>query len=383
MSRRQIQVTYIHIDLDSLCSAVLLAYFRTQTPPHTLHIPLSNLPRADLALRPELGAILRPTGLQPDDLLTLSDLPKDGLRLENTRWFLVDHNAPTGDIAGQFTSASPGTTNLLVGCIDHHDDEGTVPSNVGLRVLAKSGSCMSLVVGHCRSAWDSLPPRSDPSSSPSPDEISSQLAHLALGPILIDTTNLKSKDRTTDWDVGAAEFAESKISDGSYSRTAYFDEITRLKEDISGLSYRDILRKDYKRWADGGLALGISSVVQGVGYLTTELGSKGQFLDEVKGWAKEQRLDIAAVMTTSKPEGRFTRELLVWAFGEDAVKVVRQFVKRNGEALGLESWKGGDLDSDGAPREELRVCWTQREVKHSRKQVAPMLRETMKDAAKL
>ena len=61
-------------DLDSLCSALLFAYFRTHTPPHTLHIPLSNLPRADLALRPELNAVLNPAGLKPEDLVTLSDL---------------------------------------------------------------------------------------------------------------------------------------------------------------------------------------------------------------------------------------------------------------------------------------------------------------------
>ncbi|KAK0641320.1 hypothetical protein B0T16DRAFT_336250 [Cercophora newfieldiana] len=380
-AQRQNPLTFVigneSADLDSLCSAVLLAYFRSQTPPHTLHIPLSNLPRADLALRPELGAILRPAGLQPDDLLTLSDLPRDGLRPENTRWFLVDHNAPTGDLASQFTSASSSPSDLLIGCIDHHDDEDTIPSSAP-RTFAKCGSCISLIVDHCRPAWDSLP-----SSSPDETTISSQLAHLALGPILIDTSNLASRDKTTPWDIRAVEFTESKIhSSTNYDRTAYFDEITRLKEDISSLSYRDVLRKDYKRWTDGGLALGISSVVQGLEYLTTEFGSKEEFLDELRRWAKEQRLDIAAVMTTSRPGGKFTRELLVWAYGEDAVKVARQFAKRDTEALGLEKWREGDLD-DAASAGEWRVCWVQKGVEHSRKQVAPMLRDAMKEAAKL
>ncbi|KAK0620483.1 hypothetical protein B0T14DRAFT_432363 [Immersiella caudata] len=381
-AQRQNPLTFVigneSADLDSLCSAVLLAYFRTQTPPHTLHIPLSNLPRADLTLRPELGAVLRPAGLQPDDLLTLSDLPKDGLRPETTRWFLVDHNAPTGLLSSQFTSPSTSPpSDLLIGCIDHHEDEGTIPSSSSPRTFAKCGSCMSLVIDHCRSAWDSLP-----SSTLEQTEISSQLAHLALGPILIDTNNLASSDKTTPLDIRAVEFAEAKISvSAGYDRTAYFDTITRLKEDISSLNYRDVLRKDYKRWTDGGLVLGISSVVQGFGYLTTESGSREEFLAELRKWAGEQGLDIAAVMTVSTPQGKFTRELMIWAFGEGSVKVAREFVKRDGEALGLEAWRGGEMDE--LSKGEWRVCWMQRGLKHSRKQVAPMLREAMKEGAKL
>ncbi|KAK4454200.1 exopolyphosphatase [Podospora aff. communis PSN243] len=379
-TQRQNPLTFVigneSADLDSLCSAVLFAYLRTQTPPHTLHIPLSNLPRADLALRPELGAVLRPAGLQPDDLLTLSDLPKHDLRPENTRWFLVDHNSPTG-LASQFCSPSP--SDLLIGCIDHHEDEGTIPSSASPRVFAKCGSCTSLVIDHCRSTWDSVPSYPFPNDEPS---ISTQLAHLALGPILIDTNNLTSKDKTTPLDVNAVEFAESKIQPSAgYNRTAYFEEITRLKEDISTLSYRDVLRKDYKRWTEGGLVLGISSVVQGVGYLVTEHGKREEFLGEMRKWAGEQELDIAAVMTVSRPEGRFTREFLVWAFGEAAVRVVREFVRRDGEKLGLEAWRGGEMDE--AAEGAWRMCWTQRGLEHSRKQVAPMLREAMKEGAKL
>ncbi|KAK3353266.1 hypothetical protein B0T25DRAFT_207099 [Lasiosphaeria hispida] len=362
-------------DLDSICSAVLLAYFRTHTPPHTLHIPLSNLPRADLALRPELTAILGPAGLNPDDLLTLSDIPKDGLRPGQTQWLLVDHNAPTGFLANHLTTTTSAGSNPLIGCIDHHDDEGVIPTSSRPRIFAKCGSCMSLVLDHIKPTWTALPPSR---------EIDTQLSHLALGPILIDTTNLASKDKTTGWDVRAVELAEAKLlQTGGYDRTSYFDAITELKEDISGLSYRDVLRKDYKRWADGGLVLGMSSVVQGVEYLTTELGDSAGFLEALASWAREQGLDIAAVMTVSRPQGVFTRELLVWAFGEEGVKVARQFVDKNEGALGLETWGEGLLDGEDGEKGEWRACWTQRQVESSRKQVAPMLREAMRDASKL
>ena len=55
------------VDLDSLCSAIVLAYLRTHSPPHTLHIPISNLPRDDLSLRPEMAAVLSHAGLASDD----------------------------------------------------------------------------------------------------------------------------------------------------------------------------------------------------------------------------------------------------------------------------------------------------------------------------
>jgi exopolyphosphatase len=125
----------------------------------------------------------------------------------------------------------------------------------------------------------------------------------------------------------------------------------------------------------------MSSIVQGVEYLTTELGSKEDLLDALKGWAGEQGLDIAAVMTVSRPEGKFTRELLVWAFGMEAVGVVKGFVEREGERLGLERWGEGEMDADG--EQEARWCWTQGRVENSRKQVAPMLREAMREGSKL
>ncbi|POR36984.1 Putative exopolyphosphatase, partial [Tolypocladium paradoxum] len=74
-------------DVDSLCCAILYAYLRSHAPPHSLHIPLSNLPRADLGLRTEMAAVLRRAGLAPADLLTLCELP-DTLPPSDTRWLL-------------------------------------------------------------------------------------------------------------------------------------------------------------------------------------------------------------------------------------------------------------------------------------------------------
>ncbi|KAM7195343.1 hypothetical protein V8F20_007562 [Naviculisporaceae sp. PSN 640] len=384
-------------DLDSLCSAVLLAYFRSQIPPHTLHIPLSNLPRADLALRPELTAVLRPAGLSNDDLLTLSDLPSAGvLQPSNTRWLLVDHNAPTGDLASQLMPAK----DSLIGCIDHHADEGKIPPDASPRVIEKSGSCMSLVVNHYKSTWQNL-------SSQAPSDLDAQLAHLALGPILIDTTNLTSKDKTTPFDISAVEFAESFLSSSStptikalsstdgptpdpqetkkYTRSAFFNNLTTLKESIKSLSYRDLLRKDYKQWTETeghrSLTLGTAVIMRNFSYLLAEIGPKEEFFSAIKSYSSEQKLDMIAVMTVSHENGEFMRELLVWAFTDGAVKVAKQFVEDFGTKLGLEKWNSGsgelDLD-DSQGSEGWRMAWRQRGVESSRKQVAPMLRDAIK-----
>ncbi|KAL2261334.1 hypothetical protein VTK26DRAFT_4382 [Humicola hyalothermophila] len=416
-------------DLDSICSALLYAYFRTHTPPHNLHVPLSNLPRADLALRPELDAVLGPAGLKPDDLITLTDLPREPpLNPPDTRWLLVDHNVLTGELATPFS-------HHVIGCVDHHDDEGVVPHELPAgepRMFAKCGSCMSLVLDQCKPVWDSLSSSSSSSSSQPDGDEDAALAHIALAPILIDTTNLTSPDKTTDWDVRAAALAESKLSLSlnrrrggtattspspsfsspssstptldTFDRAGYFTTLTTLKEQIAHLSHRDVLRKDYKRWTEGPLALGVSTVVHGFNYVLRELGNDGRprpddddgrdaFLAALRAWADEQRLDVAAVMTVSRPPGEgFARELLVWGLNEQAVRVVREFERRFGEALGLERWGSGELDShdddvDGKGKgegvREWRRCWRQRRIEHSRKQVAPMLREAMKESSRL
>ncbi|ROT42234.1 exopolyphosphatase [Sodiomyces alkalinus F11] len=365
-------------DLDSLCSAVVYAYLRSTTlPSPTLHIPLSNLHRADLALRPEFTSALARAHLQPSELLTLDNLPSV-LDPRATRWVLVDHNALTGALAKR------GFSDHVVGCIDHHADEGRVPPTDGTdepRVIEKCGSCASLIAGFCRPAWEEAL-RSRGGQIEEPD---AHIARLALAPILVDTAGLKAGDRTTDADVQAVEFLEGLLQDDpSYARDTYVDELMRTKEDLSGLGFRDIFRKDYKQWEERGAVLGISSVVKGLDYLLGDKagGDAEVFLEAFRKWAEEEKkLDVAVIMTTARPGGEFQRELLVWAFNEAAVAVAEGFVDTFGAELGLETWREGGLDLvEGGV---WRKAWKQRNVKHSRKKVGPMLREAMNGNSRL
>lgn len=395
------------LDLDSLCSAILLAYFRSHTPPHntSLHVPLCNLPRADLVLRPELQAALAGSSSVPkpesgskstsdpqdgvplDSLITLSELPDD-LTADDTQWLLVDHNALTGSLAEHFQSS-------VAGCIDHHVDEGVVPKHVDNfpRIIETCGSCASLVVEYAKHAWRQL-------SEKEPDQATDRvLARLALAPILVDTSSLKSANKTTDTDRRAAAVAEAVLgntsedkltfnasyeTDSNYNRTAYYDELSRLKNDLSTFTYSDILRKDYKQWAEktqsgGSLLVGFSTVSQGLGYLLKNIGDKDALLDGLHTHANERNLDIAVIMTVQHDEGGFARQLVLWALNEPAIKAVKEFVDANTEKLGLKQWGDGQLESVESDSGEWRTCWTHR-TEFSRKQMAPLLRDAMKSA---
>ncbi|KAI0469494.1 exopolyphosphatase-like protein [Xylaria cf. heliscus] len=448
-SKRTVPLTFVvgneSADLDSLCSALLLAYFHTYSPltkralsgdvgnsgannnnnnTSNLHIPVCHLERADLALRPEFAAVLRDAEIKGEDVFTLEDvLPSNyhhshrhhhegssssnsggsssggaPLHPEDTRWLLVDHNAMTGILGKVFGSR-------VIGCVDHHADEDVVPRDAALRVVEKSGSCASLVVEGCADIWEALA-GSTPTSPESGKMVDAQLARLALAPILIDTANLKDGTKTTAHDERAVGIAEGKISvdvemtggegegegeggEGKYERDTFFKRIADLKEDIAEMSFRDVFRKDYKEWSVGNLRLGTSSSPRGFDYLvdTKSSGDAAVFASALGEWGDEKdalgKMDLVTVFTGFQDEGgRFRRELLVWARSEAGIKAAKLFEESWGKKLGLESWRDGVLDTEGdGDWGGWRRCWAQGAVEHSRKQIAPMLRDALKEVS--
>ncbi|KKF96568.1 putative exopolyphosphatase [Ceratocystis platani] len=342
-------------DLDSLCCATLYAYFQTAATPKVPHIPLANLVRADLALRPELTTVLSHADLSMSDLITLDDLPSS-LTPDETAWVLVDHNALTGRLT-PFQSR-------VTGCIDHHVDEGKLPPGIAPRILEICGSCSSLVVERYREIWDSL----------RPDTVrDAGLARLAMAPLVIDTGNLAVVDKTTPRDVRVAKVLEAKLGNG-FVRKSYYDEISKMKEDLSQMSLRDVLRKDYKEWHDGGISLGTCASPRGLDYLVNKAGKPDVFVKAVGDWAAEKKVDLLAVMTTIMAEDKFNRELVLWGISEVGIAVVKKFKSDFRDNIGLDTWNGGVLDGNETG---YRRAWTQRNVTAGRKQIGPILREIM------
>lgn len=268
-------------------------------------------------------------------------------------------------------------STCIVGCIDHHVEENKVPGDCGEepRVIKKTGSCASLVVDHCKEAWDGLSAKSETKESSTWD---SELSHLALGPILIDTTNL-TNDFVTSIDTKAAKYVGSLIEGefgNTFNQEEYFKEVMAAKEDIGRLSLPDIFRKDYKQWSEAGsVILGISSVVKDIQFLIDKAGSEEKLYKALKQFSDERDLSIVSIMTTSHNEGKFRRELLAWALNEKGVTAVKQFEEDSTEKLGLEPWRDGLLDCD--QDKQRRLCWHQQRIDNSRKQVAPLMREAI------
>lgn len=390
-----------------MTSSVLYAYFRSLVPPRNaftpLYVPVTNIPSSEVQIRPEFLALFRHANIEPGHLITLDDLPdlsviQSKLRPENTKWILVDHNALQGELGKTYS-------DQVGGVIDHHEDDGKVPKDTGSepRIISKSGSCTSLVTDFSREAWDSVSDSalSTGAAHAQGESLSddgavtklwdAQVAQLGLASILIDTANLQSKDKTTEHDSKAVKYLEAKIMScprlaAEYDRDKFYKEIDSAKKDIGGLNLQDILRKDYKQWTERGQKLGISSVVKPIDFLQKKAHDEGDtqsldeaFLEALRGFRKERDLDLYVVMTTSSStKGEFQRELLVWAFNESTVSAVKKFASGAREELGLEDWHG----SDGKAHEyhgekEWRKVWWQRNVQHSRKRVAPLLREAM------
>ncbi|KAH8641242.1 hypothetical protein IG631_04183 [Alternaria alternata] len=389
-------------DLDSMSCSILYAYIRSMSPPKNafspVYVPITNIPAADIQLRPEYLAVFKHANIESKHLITLDDLPalsdiESKLAPENTKWILVDHNALQGQLGKMYAER-------VAGVIDHHDDEKKVPEDTGEepRIIEKSGSCTSLIANYCRPSWDmaSLSALSSGAAHAQGDSMSNDaafvqrwdadIAQLSLASILIDTTDLNDENKTTEHDRKAVEYLEAKIMlcpqlAASFDRTSFYKEINAAKKDIGSLKLQDILRKDYKQWDQGGLKLGVSSVVKSIEFLQNKAGDEASaqtaeaFLAALKEFAKDRDLDMYSLMTTSTgSDGGFQRELLLWAFNDGAVSAAKNFATNSKDELGLEEWQNSD-DIDN--KREWRRTWWQRQVQHSRKRVAPLLREAM------
>lgn len=386
-----------------MTSQILYAYVRSMAPAKNaftpLYIPVTNMAAAGVDMRPEFLAVFGYANIEPAHLITLDDLPalaeiETKLRPENTAWILVDHNAFQGRLGRVYAGR-------VQGVIDHHDDEGKVRQDAEPRIIEKSGSCTSLVTNYIGPAWDMLAGAglSSGAAHAQGDSVAdddavvrrwdASVAQLGLASILIDTANLQDASKTTEHDRRAVAYLEAKVRlcpqlATTYDRAAFYEAIDAAKKDIGPLRLRDILRKDYKEWEqEDGQKLGISSVVKDVSFLQAKAGKEDPssrpseaFLNQLREFAQERGLDLYSIMTTStSSSGEFQRELLLWAFSDKAVAWAQSFASQSRDELGLETW---EEDADVARAEgdgQWRRVWWQRKVQHSRKRVAPLLRQ--------
>ncbi|KAL4912799.1 hypothetical protein BDW62DRAFT_11889 [Aspergillus aurantiobrunneus] len=408
-------------DLDSIISALVYSYFAHNRVPRDHprpHVPVINLDNVSAGpdlrrLRPEFIKALQLSrgagkASEADEsslkhhFLTVADFMAH-LRTEDTGnqvqadSVLVDWNAlPVRSSESRSGKGSlPGlpVEFTVLGCIDHHADEGFLPpiASTQPNFVAPTGSCTSLVVSELEKMglWQKV------DALPTGEE---QLAKLALASILIDTANLTSKDKVTEFDTLAYGFLLPKATstDTTWSADKFYAETYETKQNsLDLLTVDEILGRDYKQWAEqparqpdqSAIQVGICSVVKSVPWIVRKAGSSHAFVDYLKTFSSERNLDVVAVMTafSSAEEGRFSRELLVCGLNDRGVDILQAFVAGTSSQLGLEKWHSLDGDDHAqdikdtldAPKDGP-LCtrlWVQTNVAKSRKQVAPLIRE--------
>ncbi|KAI9031350.1 hypothetical protein DFJ74DRAFT_754394 [Hyaloraphidium curvatum] len=357
-------------DLDSIASALSLAYLRQKVAAEAKprFLPLINIPRADLALRPDaVGAIRRAFGpdaaAATDDLVFASDLDLAAIS-PPPDVILTDHNA----LVPSF-EALPAPIRV-VAIVDHHADQKKYTDTTELRRIEIScGSATSLVAEQWQLAFPKPP--AGPSDAP--------LWTLMLSAILVDTINLDpALGRCFPVDVAAADYLFSLLGVAPADRGKWqkdlFDALQGAKFDVSGMTTRDLLRKDYKTMPAPQGLIGLSTVT----WHLDGLFSRGAdaVLGAIAEWIAEERLAMEVVMTAyeySTARG-FERELLVVFARDDAG--MRHLVERMeaNAVIGLEP-----KEVEGLPASADGDRWTVKAYKMndtiSRKKLMPVMEE--------
>lgn len=293
-------------DLDSMVSAVAYARLLAEMagPGERPTIPVINIPREDFVLRTEAVWLFHEARLDAAKLVFLDDIDLDRLHAGGRLGLvLVDHN--------RLPAAREAWGPVVEEILDHHQDEGQHAQ--AKRTVAPVGSTATLVAERFLQQ--------------APGLLEKPLATLLLGTILLDTVNLDpAAKRVTPRDEQAAG---RLLAVTGADRKALFDRLQSEKFNVSALSTRDILRKDYKEFTMGAVRCGISSALLSLG----DWARKDPELEaSFREYARSRRLDLLLAMCAyTQPE--FRRELAVYC-PDDALRGgVATFL--NGSGLGL------------------------------------------------
>lgn len=292
-------------DLDSIVSAIAYAHllnFENHSLSHQLYLPLLNLHRKEFFLRKDILYLFQLLNISLEDLLFLDDVPLNPLlSADKLRMTLVDHNILNP--RQEFLSAA------IERIIDHHKDKGTryplmLSEN---KLIAAVGSTSTLIAEKFFSNKSFL--------------ISSQLALFLLAPILVDTSNLQSTEKTTLRDLLAAETLSSLAVE--IFPANFYNKLSAAKHDVTGLTPEMLLRKDFKEYLDGNLLYGISSFPTTVRWGEEDIPLISPILKE---YAKDRKLSLLFVMMSEMDEQIPRRRILVYSHSSKLLTAFSTYV---------------------------------------------------------
>lgn len=422
-------------DLDSMAASIAYAYFLAQSTKEHIVVALQQTAHADLFLRPENLATLRNAGIDTDHLLCYDDLPAAAWKDPRFSYVLVDHNK----LLDQFEVEQDPAANerRVTGIIDHHADEGH-HLTADPRTIKVVGSCSSLVTLHFSSLLSPSP------TSTVDYRIPTTLAELLIAAIFIDTSLklvVQGGKSTIDDEaaysllvprlpfVVALQQMNNTMANMSTpglpaAPESELDKVYRIelqqknevllaiKNDVMGMSGRDLLRRDYKEYVfdlpiDAGEGTPLSNSFR-YGLATVPLSfadwitstsrtTKGTnewtpIQDAVVAWMQERNLNILGILTSfnlppSKPgkRGKHVRQLFVavipLSYNPEALEKVFEKMEAVDNVIRLSKLEkaGGSETLLPSRTEAVMRVYQQGNEKATRKQVAPLLLEKLEE----
>ena len=310
-------------DLDSVACAISLAYalHEANDDASRAYVPVVCVPREDFSLRADARWLLESVGVDVDALTFAGEIAfgdaSGPIVDDRLRLVLVDHNA----LASASEYASFASAVDAVG--DHHDDEKKYPATAAAAVVP-TGSCATLVSEPLVLDRSALAAHSETAARvfretgpPTRLRAGDPRAALLLAAVLLDTQNLNaSATRVHARDEAVAPILASLAGTGDPA--SFHDELKRRRFDQSGLSPRDLLRRDYKQWrfmGDENKAWDVGVASFGVP-LGNMAGDARAIRDACESFARERSVDALALMCAFDDEDSraFRRQFAICFF---------------------------------------------------------------------
>ncbi|MCL2792737.1 MAG: DHH family phosphoesterase [Spirochaetaceae bacterium] len=338
-------------DIDSIASSIVYAFFRESInqKKEEIFLPVINIPEDDLRLRNEAIYLFSQTGIDPKNLIFIDQINlKELTEKRKLKLILVDHNKIS--YKQEFLSA------CIEEVIDHHVDENSYKNIT--KTIEKTGSTATLVGEKIIKEERFL--------------LDKESAILLSSAILIDTSNLSHKSgKTTEKDEKILCHLLSKYKiDG----LELFKNLSREKRNISNLSSRDILRKDYKEWIMGRKKTGFASV--GLSLLSW-LKKDPELFEEINKYYTENALDILFIMI-AYTDTQFKRELILFSNDSSLLDNIYFYLQKSGGKLfpvPFSNWKTffNRMTMEEADKKKIRFYFLG-ETLWSRKKLQPILK---------
>ena len=290
-------------DLDSIISSISYAYLLYQENTSNraeLYIPLMNIHREEITLRKDILYLFQLFDISIDDLLFLDDnVPLNSLfEQKRLRLNLVDHNV--------LRPRQEHFSDAIERIVDHHVDE-----NKDYPLIANENKLIAVVGSNATLIAEKV----FSSQVATPKEFA-----ILLAPILIDTSNLKSAEKTTYRDTEAAKELQNLAVTFPQD---FYQKLLDAKNDISGLTPSMLLSKDFKEYLDGNILYGISSLPSAVKWNLEDLELVGETIQK---YAYERNLTYLILLMSSN-DSLAKRNILVYSPSIDLLRAFDVYVQ--------------------------------------------------------